>query len=580
MTTATTTTMTITVTKGANATEFGHSVPPEGPHTITTHVPGWDSVAGLLKGDVAIMQKIKSIYPRFGPFGTVAQLSMAVHKKLGLPDSQACFVWACSDALEKTRLHACSSFRDEKERIKDASEISETVVRVKLGSETFKLYVITGPAANRKAMVCSWQLVGSGASTRLAQALLPVIDTSLEVVNAGDEDDSLPKGLPEDSSHVALRQRILELLQRSPIDAGRAAQVKPDDIYLYPSGMTAIVRNHEAMVAYRPGKVLCLGAVFKHTWIQFSEGGGDGMKHFGACQDDDFISQVGEWLEEEYREGRQVSYCFLEFPSNPILVSADLKGLRSLADKYDFPLVVDDTIGSFANIDLLPVADVIVTSLTKSFSGYADVLGGSVVLNPSTPGHHGALSRTFASRHRNELFAADAATLVSNSADHLARSTVLNRNAAALAGALARASDVVVAVNHTRHGGTYANYAAFKRPATDDFEPGDACLLSVDFTDLDAAAAFYDGCGFFHSGHLGAHRTLAVPFSYMAYHSAGEEEGRYHAAYGCRAAQVRLSAGLEDEAELVAIVEDALAKTRAAVAAGKKNGVEVGDCAA
>ncbi|TLS25626.1 hypothetical protein PpBr36_07631 [Pyricularia pennisetigena] len=570
--------MTTTVMQRANATEFGHSAPPEGPHTITTHLPGWKSAEGLLKGDVAILQRIRSIYPRFGPFGVVAQLSMAVHKKLGLQESQACFIWACSDALEKTRLHACSSFRDDKDRVKNTSEIYETVVRVKLGSDTFKLYVILGPAANRKAMVFSWQLVGSGASTRLAEALLPEIETSLEVVGAGGEEDLLlPEGLPEDHSHVALRRRILDLLQRSPIDAARAAQLRPDDIYLYPSGMTAIVRNHEALVAYRPGKVLCLGAVFKHTWIQFTESGCDGMKHFGACQDDDFLYQVGEWLEVEYREGRQVSYCFLEFPSNPILVSADLKSLRKLADKYGFPLVVDDTVGSFANIDLLPVADVIVTSLTKSFSGYADVLGGSVVLNPSMPQHHGALSRTLASQHRNELFAADAATLVSNNADYLARSTTLNRNAAALAGALARATDVVTAVNHVRHGRTCANYAAFKRPATPEFAPGDTCLLSVDFADLDTAAAFLDGCDFFHSGHLGAHRTLAVAFSYMIYHSAGEDEGRYHAAYGCRAAQVRLSAGLEDEAELLAIVEDALARTRAAVAAAAagKKGVEV-----
>lgn len=71
-------TMTMTTamakTQGANDTEFGHSVPPEGPHTITTHVPGWNSVQGLIKGDVDLLQKVRSIYPRFGPFGVVAQV--------------------------------------------------------------------------------------------------------------------------------------------------------------------------------------------------------------------------------------------------------------------------------------------------------------------------------------------------------------------------------------------------------------------------------------------------------------------------------------------------------------------------
>jgi cystathionine beta-lyase/cystathionine gamma-synthase len=37
--------------------------------------------------------------------------------------------------------------------------------------------------------------------------------------------------------------------------------------------------------------------------------------------------------------------------------------------------VIDDTIGSFCNIDVLPVADVVVTSITKSLSGYANVCG-------------------------------------------------------------------------------------------------------------------------------------------------------------------------------------------------------------
>ena len=34
---------------------------------------------------------------------------------------------------------------------------------------------------------------------------------------------------------------------------------------------------------------------------------------------------------------------FTEFPSNPLLRSADLSRLRTLADKYDFLIVIDDT---------------------------------------------------------------------------------------------------------------------------------------------------------------------------------------------------------------------------------------------
>ena len=47
--------------------------------------------------------------------------------------------------------------------------------------------------------------------------------------------------------------------------------------------------------------------------------------------------------------------------------------------------MVDDTVSSFANVDVMAHADILVTSLTKAFSGYSDVLGGSVVLNPLSP---------------------------------------------------------------------------------------------------------------------------------------------------------------------------------------------------
>jgi len=65
-----------------------------------------------------------------------------------------------------------------------------------------------------------------------------------------------------------------------------------------------------------------------------------------------------------------------ELPSNPLLRSADLPRLRALADKYDFLIIVDETIGNYVNVDVLPYADIVVSSLTKVFSGASNVMGG------------------------------------------------------------------------------------------------------------------------------------------------------------------------------------------------------------
>ncbi len=70
---------------------------------------------------------------------------------------------------------------------------------------------------------------------------------------------------------------------------------------------------------------------------------------------------------------------FTEFPSNPLLRAADLPRIRALADKYDFLVVVDETIGNFVNVEVLSYADIVVSSLTKIFSGAANCMGGRYV---------------------------------------------------------------------------------------------------------------------------------------------------------------------------------------------------------
>lgn len=81
-------------------------------------------------------------------------------------------------------------------------------------------------------------------------------------------------------------------------------------------------------------------------------------------------------LEERCKNGEKFLALFCEFPGNPLLKSPDLHRLRLLADKYDFAIVVDETIGNFLNVHVFPFADVIVSSLTKVFSGDSNVMGG------------------------------------------------------------------------------------------------------------------------------------------------------------------------------------------------------------
>ena len=85
-------------------------------------------------------------------------------------------------------------------------------------------------------------------------------------------------------------------------------------------------------------------------------------------------------LEQILEGGEKILALFCEFPSNPLLKSPDIFRIRQLADKYDFVVVIDETIGNFLNLNLLPYADILVSSLTKLFSGDGNVMGGRYVV--------------------------------------------------------------------------------------------------------------------------------------------------------------------------------------------------------
>ena len=88
---------------------------------------------------------------------------------------------------------------------------------------------------------------------------------------------------------------------------------------------------------------------------------GPGVHLFSKGDDDDLRTLKDRLAKED------VMGIFCEFPMNPLLTSPNLKQLARIAKERHIPLIVDDTIGSFHNIQVIPPADILVTSLTKFF---------------------------------------------------------------------------------------------------------------------------------------------------------------------------------------------------------------------
>ncbi|KAH6648601.1 cystathionine gamma-synthase [Truncatella angustata] len=529
-------------------TPFGHSLPPEGPHTVTLHAPKWESALRFREGDMTLFRQLKSLYPRFFPFGPSAMLLQHVSTKLQVPKGHGLVGFVSPDIWQTNREHAVSKFR--RERALKEDEMKYHVIDI----DGIRLYLVEYPSAKMMSAIFMWQHGGLGFSTRLGEYLLSKIDT-LDYIGEFPDVTNPPEPtyLPEVESHELLRKRIAGLLMRGTVH-NYPKSIQSQDVYLYQTGMAGITRFHEVAVQERPYPVAVFGAVFHSSWHLFEESPG-GLKHYGKCNDHD-ITEFESYLEQ----GGKCSYVFTEFPSNPILVSVDLLRLRKLADKYGFWIAVDDTVGSFCNIDVLPVADVIITSLSKSMSGYADLLAGSVVLNPNKSSYE-ILKRTFTKTHHNELFSGDANQLLKNSEDYLPRSAILNRNAATLTAyfqSLAEDPKVpLTKVCYPPYADGSNNLLPFLRKPTPEFpQIGYGCLFSIEFDSLDHCIVFYNNLDFHQGPHLGAHLTITIPYNAMIY---GKENPEYHASYGLNPTQIRFSVGLEDEEVLLERCKNAIA---------------------
>ena len=174
---------------------------------------------------------------------------------------------------------------------------------------------------------------------------------------------------------------------------GRGIQgLSVDDVYLYPSGMSSIFNTHRAMLKCRGSKKsICFGCVdscqpslkassadtvsFPYIdTLKILEKWGPGCMFYGHGSSGDIDD-----IEKRCQDGETFLALFCEFPGNPLLKTPDIGRLRLLADRYGFAIVIDETIGNFLNVHVLPYADVVVSSLTKVFSGDSNVMGGRSV---------------------------------------------------------------------------------------------------------------------------------------------------------------------------------------------------------
>lgn len=243
-------------------------------------------------------------------------------------------------------------------------------------------------------------------------------------------------------------------------------------------------------------------------------------------------------------------FLFVESPSNPALFIADLPALSALAKGRGIPLIADNTICTPAlQLPTTLGADIVVHSTTKYICGNASALGGIICgSNELIDG-----IRNGCMRYLGPSLSPFNAWLILNSLEHL--SLRMERHCSN-AMVLARFLENHPRVSAVNYPGLESN--PYHKLAQSQMK-GCSSLMSFEIkgTYEDAVKVIDSVELMVHATHLGTCKTIVTHPASTTHAGMGLEELQKA---GIPPAMIRISVGLEDEADLIADIDEALGK--------------------
>ncbi|ODV80782.1 PLP-dependent transferase [Suhomyces tanzawaensis NRRL Y-17324] len=576
--------------------EIGAPIP-NVPHAVSVSLPTWEATVGYEEGESWVVNKMTSGYPRFFIHTSIKKLAKKLEEKYGRQNEVAVIFPSYKVAKrcrEFVKTHAGSDANGSAVRILQLStpppaNADESSTKIESNIGVVFLQASLFPLAKSY-----WQHSGEGISSRMGEYVLhalfgdeddgsvgnsgysnalqqaqqiqrrsPSIAASFSSINAPDKvaekeynafiEHKFGRVLDlkfAKQAKIALRRRICGKVdhshnQQEEIEkAKRGKNLSETDVYLFPTGMASIFFAHYALLQTwsTPKKSVCFGFPYVDT-LNILKKFGPGV-HFLGLGDDASL----DTLEKQLESGEiDVMALFCECPSNPLLKTPNLKRIRSLADKYDFAVVIDETVGNFLNIHVLPYADMVASSLTKVFSGDSNVMGGSLILNPLGKHYH-KFKEFFDEEYEDLFWDEDGLYLERNSRDFAERSAKINENSL-LAVDLLQKLPLISKVYYPSIGESKKYYEEIKTP-----DGGYGGLLSFLFHNPIHAVRFFNAVNLHKGPSLGTNFTLACPYAILAHYQELDEIAKWDVDRNL----IRISIGLEDPDELLGVLQKSL----------------------
>ena len=470
---------------------------PDSPHAISVALPTWKHVEGYEQGDPEILDAMQLGYPRFVLHPSVQELFQQCTERFA-KEGETALAFPSRRSAER-----CLSF------IVEQNKAEGYCVEYGLNG----IWSVVVPIDSAETAQDYWQHSGEIVSSRMAESTLKGATLSTE----------------SSYSKLAIQTRISQL-----------AGVHASNVFLFPSGMAALATVQRVLQSMKPDtKSVQLGFPYVDL-MKLQEKIGSGYHFFPA-------NNAGDSNEfQSFIETNDVSGVFTDLPGNPLLGSSSLPNLSTILRSKNIPLIVDDTVGSYYNVDAMPYADIVMSSLTKYFSGISDVMGGALIVNAKSP-FFPHIRRILQEEFEDILWGDDAMLMAERAFDFEVRMDQINRTAEDLADYL-HTHPWVEKVYYPKFNNR-GNYSSVMREGG-----GFGGLMSILLKNPERSAPlFYDHLRISKGPSLGTNYTLACPYTLLAHY----DELEWVESHGMSRYLIRVSVGMENFSDLKARFNEA-----------------------
>lgn len=486
---------------------FGCSLPLQNPHAVSVSMPLLQNVIDYEEGDEQAISRMQSGYPRFFRNRLVDKLVGFVRVKHEIPPDKV--------VLPIASLKAKSILEYLVEKDLDYVQEADCVFLV-LDNEVGFVKICRDYIRNTGLLI----------SSRYAEAVL----YDLGELDSIFEEEKVPLPIAE--------KNIKSVLSDGYSDANEA------NIILTNCGMNALFSACETIVGHR--KTEGRNAIVQLGWLYV-----DTMEIIEKRSASSYIQvnihhkkQLENWLQENHS---QVAVLITEVTTNPLIQCVDLPWLHALCQMYNIVLLVDATIATPFNVNVLPYCDIAVESLTKFACGNADVLMGAIVLNDKNQ-----MMETLKNQFNEFVvpaFEGEIQRLGFQVSGYGKRVKMISGNAAVIHDYLKKQS-FIKEIYSVHHSDSFENFNKIKK--SEHAFPG---VISIVFED--DLAHYYDKLQLAKGPSLGTEFTLAMPYVYLAhYENLKTESGKQKLnALGINPNLLRLSIGTEPVEEIISAFE-------------------------